>query len=267
MQGSGFRLIVRRGPQPNQVYELTQDIITIGRDATNEVSINDPEVSRHHCRLTRAAGGFTIEDLGSTNGTFINGQRVTGARPLTSGVQVGLGETVVLHYEAASMSAGGPYPGPGPSATMPAAAQQPYGAPQYGGQQPPYAGGAQPQAPYGQQPPYGGAQPAAPYGQQPQQPYGGQPQQGGFGAGQQYGAPAPPPPPDYVYQQQDEYYNPGGGAARWVFLACGVFIVLCIITSVISIIVIDQYCLWDNTPILGDVIDALGYKVNEAQCS
>lgn len=245
MQGSGsFRLIVRRGPQPNQVYELTQDIITIGRDATNEISINDPEVSRHHCRFTRAAGGFTIEDLGSTNGTFINGQRVTGARPLTSGVQIGLGETVVLHYESAAMSAGSPYPGPGPSATIPGPAQQGYGAPQA-----PY--GAQ-QAPYGQQPPYAQQQPYA--GQQPQQ-------QGG------YGAPPPPPPPDYVYQQQDEYYTPGGGAGRWVFLACGVFIVLCIITSVIAIIVIDQYCLWDNTPILGDIIDALGYKVNEAQCS
>ncbi|MCB9436922.1 MAG: FHA domain-containing protein [Anaerolineales bacterium] len=265
MQGGSFRLIVRRGPQPNQVHELTQDIITIGRDATNEVSINDPEVSRHHCRLTRAAGGFTIEDLGSTNGTFINGQRVTGARPLTSGVQIGLGETVVLHYEAASMSAGGPYPGPGPSATMPGPAQQGYG----GAPQAPY--GQQQQAPYGQQQPYGGGQQQpygqqAPYGgQQQQAPYGQQPQQGGYGA-DPYGAPAPPPPPDHVFQQE-EYYNPSGGAGRWIFLACGVFIVLCIITSVIAIIVIDQYCLWDNTPILGDVIDALGYKVNEAQCN
>jgi len=74
MQSTGsFRLIVRRGPQPNQIYELNKDIITLGRDITNDIVINDPEVSRHHCRLTRGGGGYTLEDLGSTNGTFVNG--------------------------------------------------------------------------------------------------------------------------------------------------------------------------------------------------
>src|SRR3954452_14907198 len=56
MQSSdNFRLIVRRGPQPNQVYDLNKDIITIGRDITNDITINDPEVSRHHLRFTRGA--------------------------------------------------------------------------------------------------------------------------------------------------------------------------------------------------------------------
>ncbi len=91
MQSNGsFRLIVRRGPQPNQIYELNKDIITLGRDITNDIVINDPEVSRHHCRLTRGGGGYTLEDLGSTNGTFVNGQRLTGARPLAGGDVVGL---------------------------------------------------------------------------------------------------------------------------------------------------------------------------------
>jgi hypothetical protein len=101
MQSSGsFRLIVRRGPQPNQIYELNKDIITLGRDITNDIVINDPEVSRHHCRMTRGGGGYTLEDLGSTNGTFVNGQRLTGARPLAGGDTVGLGETVTLGYES-----------------------------------------------------------------------------------------------------------------------------------------------------------------------
>lgn len=101
MQGTGsFRLIVRRGPQPNQIYELNKDVITLGRDITNDIVINDPEVSRHHMRLTRGGGGYTMEDLGSTNGTFVNGQRLTGARPLASGDMVGLGETVTLGYES-----------------------------------------------------------------------------------------------------------------------------------------------------------------------
>src|SRR5215208_4345041 len=98
--GDSFRFIVRRGPQPNQIYELNKDIITLGRDITNDIVINDPEVSRHHCRLTRGGGGYTLEDLGSTNGTFVNGQRLTGARPLSGGDMIGLGETVTLGYES-----------------------------------------------------------------------------------------------------------------------------------------------------------------------
>ena len=50
-------------------------------------------------RLTRGAGGYTLEDLGSTNGTFINSQRLTGAKPLKPGDMIGLGETVTLGFE------------------------------------------------------------------------------------------------------------------------------------------------------------------------
>src|SRR5579862_2589738 len=114
MQSNGsFRLIVRRGPQPNQIYELNKDIITLGRDITNDIVINDPECSRHHCRLTRGGGGYTLEDLGSTNGTFVNGQRLTGARPLAGGDVVGMGETVTLAYESTL-----PAPEPGQQATV-----------------------------------------------------------------------------------------------------------------------------------------------------
>jgi FHA domain len=148
MQSSGsFRLIVRRGPQPNQIYELNKDIITLGRDITNDIVINDPEVSRHHCRLTRGGGGYTLEDLGSTNGTFVNGQRLTGARPLAGGDMIGLGETVTLGYESTI-----PAPEPGQQATMisPASQAQPqYQAPSY--QQPSYQ--QQPQQQYMSPPP------------------------------------------------------------------------------------------------------------------
>ena len=99
--GSSFRLTVQRGPQPNQQYPLTRDTLTLGRDITNDIVINDPEVSRHHARLIRTAAGYTLEDLKSTNGTFINKQqRLVGSIALNAGDQVGLGETVVLIYEA-----------------------------------------------------------------------------------------------------------------------------------------------------------------------
>ncbi len=98
--GARFRLVVRRGPQPNQQYELNRDTITIGRDITNDIVINDPEVSRHHARLIVTAGGYMIEDLRSTNGTFVNRQRLTSPYQLANGDLIGMGETVTLAYEA-----------------------------------------------------------------------------------------------------------------------------------------------------------------------
>jgi hypothetical protein len=100
--GNSYRLVVRRGPQPNQVYELTGEAITLGRDINgNDITINDPEVSRHHCRLTRHrdGSGYVLEDLNATNGTFVNGNRLIGTRPLSSSDVIGLGETVTLAYE------------------------------------------------------------------------------------------------------------------------------------------------------------------------
>lgn len=113
--GASYRLIVRRGPQPNQQFELTRDTATIGRDITNDIVINDPEISRHHTRLTRTPSGHTVEDLRSTNGTFVNRQRLTGPYQLSNGDLIGLGETVTLAYEviggvsqgAATMVGGG----------------------------------------------------------------------------------------------------------------------------------------------------------------
>jgi FHA domain-containing protein len=97
--GASYRLVIRRGPQPNQQFELTRDTLTIGRDITNDIVINDPEISRHHTRLMRNPNGYTVEDLRSTNGTFVNRQRLTGPYQLSNGDLVGLGETVTLAYE------------------------------------------------------------------------------------------------------------------------------------------------------------------------
>ena len=97
--GLHYRLVVRQGPVPNTIFELDDDEVIIGRDITNHISINDPEVSRQHVRLARTNTGYTIEDLGSTNGTFVNKERLTGSRALAHGDMVGLGKIVVLAYE------------------------------------------------------------------------------------------------------------------------------------------------------------------------
>ena len=53
-----------------------QDVITIGAIEDNDLVINDDTVSRHHCRIHVDGGAYMIEDLGSTNGTFVNRVRI-----------------------------------------------------------------------------------------------------------------------------------------------------------------------------------------------
>lgn len=92
-------LIIRRGPQAGKIIELTQDIIYIGRGAKNDLIIDDNDVSREHCQLVRVDGGYELRDLNSTNGTFVNGQRVTSARTLHGGQLIELGDMITLEYQ------------------------------------------------------------------------------------------------------------------------------------------------------------------------
>jgi pSer/pThr/pTyr-binding forkhead associated (FHA) protein len=100
MTSQNFQLVMQKGPNPGKVFELTQDEITIGRDISNRFVINDPEVSRRHARLTAQASGYVIEDLGSTNGTFVDGQRLMGPHLLRPGQTVMFGEKITLAYQA-----------------------------------------------------------------------------------------------------------------------------------------------------------------------
>lgn len=131
-----FQLTMRSGPNPGTVYALDGDQITIGRDSSNEIPVNDAEVSRRHARLTFQGGKYVLEDMGSTNGTFVNGQRLTGPRVLKTGEVISLGEKIVFVYESVDSDPGATMVSPrkAPEA-RPAAAPPP--APQaYAGQVP-----------------------------------------------------------------------------------------------------------------------------------
>lgn len=101
-----FQFVMRAGPTPGVTFPLEGDQLTIGRDSSNSVAINDAEVSRRHSRLSFQGGKYVIEDLGSTNGTFVNGQRLAGPVVLKAGDVVSLGEQIVLMYDAVNMDPG-----------------------------------------------------------------------------------------------------------------------------------------------------------------
>jgi pSer/pThr/pTyr-binding forkhead associated (FHA) protein len=100
MSLSSSRLIVRTGPNAGMVFDLTKDVTTIGRDVTNDIVFGDSEVSRQHARLTRTPGGFVLEDLGSTNGSFVNSERLTAPRVLNPDDLIGFGDKVTLSFDA-----------------------------------------------------------------------------------------------------------------------------------------------------------------------
>jgi len=81
-------------------FELTKSEIIIGREEDADLTVPSQAVSRRHARLTRKEDGYVVEDLGSSNGTYINGQKLSGQRTLKSGDQIRLGRAVTLVYEA-----------------------------------------------------------------------------------------------------------------------------------------------------------------------
>ncbi|MBL8096336.1 MAG: FHA domain-containing protein [Anaerolineales bacterium] len=85
-------LIAQAGPAAGRHWPLRQEILTIGREPTCDIVIPDRQVSRVHAKLERDPEGFTLEDLGSKNGTHVNGAPVAGRIRLRDGdlIQVAL---------------------------------------------------------------------------------------------------------------------------------------------------------------------------------
>lgn len=96
---NNYQLVMHAGPTPGKTYLIDQPEIIIGRDLRSAIVINDVEVSRSHCRLSTYENGIYIEDLNSTNGTFINGEKITKSSLITAGDILKIGETVTMVLE------------------------------------------------------------------------------------------------------------------------------------------------------------------------
>ncbi|PJF24799.1 MAG: hypothetical protein CUN53_16015, partial [Phototrophicales bacterium] len=110
-----LRLIMRRGPTPGAIYELTADAYTIGRGAKNDIVIRDNDVSREHCRLSRLMGDYEVQDTNSTTGTYVNGQRVVTKFLLQHGSILELGDMVTFDVERVEAAEASPVPEKSPA--------------------------------------------------------------------------------------------------------------------------------------------------------
>lgn len=94
-------LVVLAGDQLGKAIRLDAPEIVLGRGDSSTIQITDPGLSWNHARIRVLTDGVTIEDLGSTNGTFVCGERVAAPRRLRDGDRIALGGRTVLKYSLA----------------------------------------------------------------------------------------------------------------------------------------------------------------------
>ena len=94
----GHYLVAVAGTDPGRIDEITPAPITIGRDPKQTVVFADTELSRAHVRFWLENGSAVVEDLRSTNGTFVDGRRIADCTPLSDGALVRAGQQI-LKYE------------------------------------------------------------------------------------------------------------------------------------------------------------------------
>lgn len=94
-----YKITIQSGPEAGKEFTLDKMELFLGREPGNDLVVNDPEVSRRHARLKKIGTQYLLEDMGSTNGTFLQGNRITLPVMLQSGDEIKIGERVVIRYE------------------------------------------------------------------------------------------------------------------------------------------------------------------------
>jgi FHA domain/zinc-ribbon domain len=93
-------LVVKRGPNAGSRFLLDQDVTTAGRHPDSDIFLDDVTVSRRHAEFRREGSGYTVHDVGSLNGTYVNRERVDAA-PLSGGDEVQIGKFRLVYLTAA----------------------------------------------------------------------------------------------------------------------------------------------------------------------
>jgi len=111
-----FQLVITRGRSTNQVLRLAEGVTTVGRQADCQLRIVSSQVSRRHCQLFEKGGQFLVKDLGSSNGTFVNGKKIQGQQVLEPGDELMVGQVTLRVAKVGVSPPVKPAVGSGPSA-------------------------------------------------------------------------------------------------------------------------------------------------------
>ena len=93
-------LIVRRGPNAGSRFLLDKDVVTAGRHPESDIFLDDITVSRRHAEIRRTLDGFTVHDVGSLNGTYLNRERVEDDE-LNNGDELQVGKFKLMFFAGA----------------------------------------------------------------------------------------------------------------------------------------------------------------------
>ena len=95
-----YRLVVEKGRSKGKAIRLKPNgTSVVGRESGNQLVISDPQTSRKHFQLLGKLGEFVLTDLTSSNGTFVNGEKVNGNHTLAPGDKIAVGDTLVYFLE------------------------------------------------------------------------------------------------------------------------------------------------------------------------
>jgi len=93
VEGAPALLIIKSGRKSGATFPLRKKVINMGRDSSNEIVIDDPKSSRQHAKIKLEGDNFVIYDLASSNGTLVNGEKITSVK-LNDGDEIKIGDTV-----------------------------------------------------------------------------------------------------------------------------------------------------------------------------
>ena len=91
-------LLVQRGPDSGARFLLDSDVVSVGRHPDSDIFLDDISVSRRHGTFTRSGDGYTVSDLGSLNGTYVNRDRIDSDVTLSGGDEVQIGKYRLIYF-------------------------------------------------------------------------------------------------------------------------------------------------------------------------
>ncbi|MET0952918.1 MAG: FHA domain-containing protein [Aeromicrobium sp.] len=94
-------LLVQRGPDSGARFLLDSDVVSVGRHPDSDIFLDDISVSRRHATFTRGESGYSITDLGSLNGSYVNRDRIDSEVTLSGGDEVQIGKYRLIYFAGA----------------------------------------------------------------------------------------------------------------------------------------------------------------------